>query len=213
MVTYAQRLTDCLELTNAAKGLTAIPLADRDAILLKDPSYQQSTITGVASGTSWPAARHERPMASNRAGYPAKRTKKEKTPMLTSNATPNAPSVLATPDPPAPSLITAFAADLQAKARRAADDALPRVKEDTLYLDEKASAAQRLVDALASREPGWPPYATRPPSPRPTGRPSSNTDRGSSPGSTPLTRNRPPLMALCMASRYGSPSPSITTRN
>ena len=31
----------------ASKGLFAMPLADRDAILVKDPSYQQPTVTGV----------------------------------------------------------------------------------------------------------------------------------------------------------------------
>jgi hypothetical protein len=35
--TYQQRLTECLTLMSAGKGLTAIPLADRDAILVRDP--------------------------------------------------------------------------------------------------------------------------------------------------------------------------------
>ncbi len=37
--TYAQRLTECLDLMKAGKGLTAIPLADRDIVLVKDPTY------------------------------------------------------------------------------------------------------------------------------------------------------------------------------
>ena len=37
--TCAQRLTECLDLMKAGKGLIAMPLADRDAILVKDPTY------------------------------------------------------------------------------------------------------------------------------------------------------------------------------
>ncbi len=54
MATFAQRVTGCEDLQRKTdKGLTCIPLADRDAILIKDPSYIQPGSSAVVVWREW----------------------------------------------------------------------------------------------------------------------------------------------------------------